>query len=78
MACGVWVGNDNATQLGPYETGAKAALPIWIDYMEAFLADQPFQYFDIPDDTKMIYVHPDTGKRTSDQSSGSVRALIRK
>ena len=78
IACGVWVGNDMATSLGPYETGAKAALPIWIDYMDAFLTTRPFQYFDIPDTTKMVYIHPDTGEILPTSSAKAVRALVRK
>lgn len=77
IALGVWVGNDDATTLGPYETGARAALPIWIDYMEAFLRDKPVQYFDIPDGTQMIYIHPDTGRILSRSNSMAVRALIK-
>jgi len=77
IALGVWVGNDDATTLGRYETGAKAALPIWIDYMEAFLEEKPFQYFDIPDGTKMIYIHPDTGKVIPGSNSSAIRVLIK-
>ncbi len=77
IALGVWVGNDDATTLGPYETGARAALPIWIAYMKAFLKDKPVQYFDIPDGTKMIYIHPNTGKILSQSDSVAVRALIK-
>jgi penicillin-binding protein 1A len=49
VTCGVWVGFDSRQSLGDKETGAKAALPIWIDFMRAaiqgkddeqFLADQ--------------------------------------
>ena len=49
VSCGVWVGYDSRQSLGEKETGAKAALPIWIDFMRAaiqgkndeqFLADQ--------------------------------------
>lgn len=29
----VWVGFDKSQPLGNYETGAKAALPMWVDYM---------------------------------------------
>ncbi|WDP89695.1 MAG: PBP1A family penicillin-binding protein [Desulfobacter sp.] len=76
-ACGVWVGNDDATSLGPYETGARAALPIWVDYMEAFLAGRPFQYFDIPDGTDMVYIRPDSGIRVPGPGTGVVRALLR-
>jgi len=49
ITVGVWVGQDGSESLGKGETGAKAALPIWTDYMEAFLKTRPFQYFDIPD-----------------------------
>ena len=77
IALGVWVGNDNASTLGPYETGARAALPIWINYMEVFLEDKPFQYFDIPDGTKMMYLHPNTGKTLNQTDPTVVRALIK-
>jgi penicillin-binding protein 1A len=33
--CGVWVGFDEKKTLGEKETGAMAALPIWIDFMRA-------------------------------------------
>jgi penicillin-binding protein 1A len=35
VTCGVWVGYDNRQSLGDKETGAKAALPIWMDFMKA-------------------------------------------
>ena len=50
VTCGVWVGFDSRQSLGEKETGARAALPIWITFMRAaiqgkddeqFLADQP-------------------------------------
>jgi penicillin-binding protein 1A len=34
---GVWVGMDDHTPLGHAETGAQAALPIWIDVMKTML-----------------------------------------
>ena len=37
----VWVGFDTPAHLGRKESGARAALPIWIDYMEQALADIP-------------------------------------
>jgi penicillin-binding protein 1A len=77
IAVGVWVGNDDSTTLGKYETGARAALPIWIDYMQHFLSNKSYQYFDIPDGTKMVYMDPDTGKITKIKASHSVKALMR-
>jgi penicillin-binding protein 1A len=35
VTCGVWVGYDTRQSLGDKETGAKAALPIWMDFMKA-------------------------------------------
>jgi penicillin-binding protein 1A len=35
---GVWVGYDEKKSLGPKETGARAALPIWMDFMKIALA----------------------------------------
>jgi len=34
VTCGTWVGFDNRESLGEKETGAKAALPIWLDFMK--------------------------------------------
>ncbi|MEW6215145.1 MAG: PBP1A family penicillin-binding protein [Nitrospirota bacterium] len=34
FAVGVWVGRDDHTPIGPNETGARAALPIWIEFMK--------------------------------------------
>ena len=77
IAVGVWVGNDDSTTLGKYETGAKAALPIWIDYMKHFLSNKSYQYFDIPDGTKMVYMNPNTGEISKTQTSHSIKALIK-
>jgi penicillin-binding protein 1A len=50
ITCGVWVGYDSRQSLGEKETGARAALPIWLAVMrvaiagkddEQFLGDQP-------------------------------------
>ena len=45
VTCGVWVGYDNNKTLGNNETGARAALPIWIDFMRATIAKHPDEYF---------------------------------
>ncbi|RXS95781.1 penicillin-binding protein 1A [Silvibacterium dinghuense] len=45
VTCGVWVGYDNRQSLGDKETGAHAALPIWMDFMRAAIADKPDEHF---------------------------------
>lgn len=44
---GVWVGIDNLTPLGPGETGAQAASPIFLEFFRKALADSPIE--DFPD-----------------------------
>lgn len=34
LVVGVWVGRDDHTPIGPKETGSRAALPIWIEFMK--------------------------------------------
>ena len=37
ITVGVWVGYDEKKSLGSGETGASAALPMWIDFMRAYI-----------------------------------------
>src|SRR5262249_14198007 len=39
ITCGVWVGFDEKKPLGNNETGGRTALPIWMDFMRAAIAD---------------------------------------
>jgi len=46
--CGVWVGYDEKKSLGARETGARAALPIWMDFMKTALAGKDPGSFQLP------------------------------
>ncbi len=45
VTCGVWVGYDSRQSLGEKETGAKAALPIWMTFMKAAIAGKDTEDF---------------------------------
>jgi penicillin-binding protein 1A len=45
VTCGTWVGFDNRQTLGDKETGAKAALPMWMDFMKVAVAGKPNEQF---------------------------------
>jgi penicillin-binding protein 1A len=45
ITCGVWVGNDAHVTLGKKETGARAALPIWIEFMQQGMQGMPVENF---------------------------------
>jgi penicillin-binding protein 1A len=40
ITIGVWVGLDQKKPIGSNQTGAEAALPIWIDIMKAWIGDR--------------------------------------
>ncbi|MBF0136077.1 MAG: PBP1A family penicillin-binding protein [Magnetococcus sp. DMHC-1] len=62
LVTGVWVGNDDNSTLGARETGARAALPIWIDFMRAALANRPITDFPVPSGIHLEAVDPNTGR----------------
>ncbi len=78
ITAGVWVGQDNSEPLGNLETGDRAALPIWIEFMKTALALKPYQYFDIPDDVVQVSVNPTTGLPEDQGSPRAVVALFKK
>jgi penicillin-binding protein 1A len=78
VAAGVWVGLDLGGTMGDKETGARAALPIWMDFMEAALAEEAHPYFDLPDNIVKVQLNPDTGRLASDESNSAVTALFKK
>jgi penicillin-binding protein 1A len=76
VAAGVWVGMDDASPLGKKETGARAALPVWIDFMEATRPESTGRYFDIPDNMKKVWMDPVTGRAAAGGGDGRVKALF--
>jgi penicillin-binding protein 1A len=60
-----WVGFDKYQSLGNRETGSKAALPMWIDYMKTALKAVPNDQLVQPEGIVSILIDKDTGKATS-------------
>jgi penicillin-binding protein 1A len=46
LVVGVWVGFDEKVTLGDKETGGRAALPIWMDFMQQVYKDKPVEEFE--------------------------------
>ena len=57
LVVGVFVGFDDNRSLGDGETGAKAAVPIFIDFMQDALKDVPPDDFYAPKDVKFANTH---------------------
>ena len=76
ITVGVWVGHDEKKPIGGNETGATAALPMWIDFMKTYLdlyADREHPpTFDPPGNIVFMTVDRDTGDVTSDANARAI------
>ncbi len=61
IVAGVWVGFDDRRPLGNRESGARSALPIWIDVMRAALANRSPAGFPVPSGIVTARIDPATG-----------------
>jgi len=61
ITAAVWVGHDRVRSLGHEETGARAALPVWIALMREILKDRPGEDFTPPENVAMARVDMTTG-----------------
>lgn len=68
-----WVGKDNSQSLGRVETGSKAALPLWINFMRyALQAEAPEQELSIPEGIKKVLIEPEEGLLAREKSATSI------
>lgn len=59
-----WIGFDQPKKLGKNETGARAALPIWMGYMAAALKGVPEMAADPPEGVVTVKIDPATGMQS--------------
>ena len=69
----VWVGFDQPQTLGSREYGSKTALPIWIDFMETALQNQPEAMMAQPEGMVSVRIDPGTGERAT---AGQTNAIF--
>ena len=67
LVASVWVGFDNLKSLGPQETGARAASPIWVSFMSSALKGAP-EDFAGPEGIVSYFIDPATGLLSRDGS----------
>lgn len=71
IVTGVWVGKDDYEPLGVNETGSRAAIPIWLQYMEYVLRDAPKLNFPASKDVVFTKINPETGDKANFAEPGS-------
>jgi penicillin-binding protein 1A len=73
VVTGVWVGFDNQKSIGRLETGARAALPIWLSFMREAVKPYPANDFTIPPGVTFATIDATSGKLSSSNSSNSIK-----
>ena len=65
LAIGVYVGFDDPKSLGKYETGAKAALPIFKKFVESAIYIEDMKAFKVPENIYFFPIDYDTGESSN-------------
>jgi len=66
-----WVGRDNFKSLGSWETGGKAALPLWIDFMRYALKDIPEEKPVMPKGISKVLINSQLGLLSTQEGADS-------
>jgi penicillin-binding protein 1A len=73
ITVGVWVGLDQKKPIGHNQTGAEAALPIWIDIMKAWIGDRKEPpAFDAPGNIVFVSVDKGSGSAAEPGTPGAI------
>lgn len=65
-----WIGFDQPRSMGGAETGAQAALPMWMAYMGKVLKGVPEEELAVPDGVVSVKINPQSGRRVPDSGEG--------
>lgn len=69
---GVWVGYDQERSMGQGETGAHAAGPIWLGFMQQILQNEPVRIFQVPEGVVFAKIDAETGLLPIPESKNTV------
>jgi penicillin-binding protein 1A len=73
VVSGAWVGFDGQKSIGSTETGAKVALPIWLNFMKEAVKHYPENDFTIPPGVVFASIDPATGRLALPNSSTAIK-----
>ncbi len=72
LVIGVYVGMDNPQPLGKFETGSKAALPIFEEFVKKAVKKSNARPFKVPEDITLMVVDPNTGNKAKFSSKNTI------
>jgi penicillin-binding protein 1A len=77
LVTGVWVGLDRRESLGWHETGSRAAIPIWLNFMTTAVAGRPAAVFPVPPGVVFAKIDPERGVLASPESLDAIVEVFR-
>ncbi len=77
LSTAVWVGFDDYASLGHGEFGAKAALPIWMDYMGTVLKGLPVNMLSMPPGISTVLINKNSGLPTTPDDPDSMNEMFK-
>jgi len=77
LVVGVYIGFDNPQTLGKFETGSKAALPVFKDFVENALFKEDFNDFKIPENIFLTSLNYDTGNKSAPGDKNSITEALK-
>ena len=72
LVIGVYVGMDNPQPLGKFETGSKAALPIFEQFIKKAIKKSDARPFKVPENITLMVVDPNTGNKAKFSSKNTI------
>tara|TARA_B100000575_G_scaffold290520_1_gene294372 strand:- start:3 stop:2282 length:2280 start_codon:yes stop_codon:yes gene_type:complete len=72
LVIGVYVGMDNPKPLGKYETGSKAALPIFKEFVKKAIKKSDSRPFKVPKNITLMVIDPNTGEKAKFTSKNTI------
>jgi penicillin-binding protein 1A len=78
LVVGVWVGHDDRISIGLGETGARAAGPIWVAFMQEALRNRPPSYFPVPPEIVFRKIDARTGEPATSETLEVIEEAFRK
>ena len=78
LVIGVYIGFDNPKSLGKFETGSKAALPVFKNFIENALFKQDFEDFEIPKNIYLTSLNYDTGRKSAPGEKNTIIEALKK
>ncbi len=72
LVIGVYVGMDNPEPLGKFETGSKAALPIFENFVKQAVKKSEARPFKVPTEITLMVIDPTTGEKAKFTSKNTI------